>query len=242
MKKTLVISLCLLVAAAVFAPLAVQAQAAPAPAAPANAQLKIRYINMERIFQEYYKTLEKDNAFKAKKQSIDNNVKEEIKKLEALATEAKAARETSTKFALSQEERDKALSKARDLEMQAQRAEANLKDYAGNAGKGLQAEYISMRNEIVDYLIKFIKVYAKQDQIEMIIDVSGMTANALPVIIAYDENKEITDLVIQTLNQGHEPFVKTELEKRRIANTPAAPAAPAKTDAPAAPAKADGVK
>jgi Skp family chaperone for outer membrane proteins len=239
MKKTLAISLCLMASAAIFAPLAVQAQAAPA--APATTQFKIRYINMERLFQEYYKTLEKDNQFKAKKQSIDDSVKQDIKKIEDLMTQAKAARETSTKFALSQDERDKALLAARELESQAQRAEASLKEYANNAGKGLQVEYVNMRNEIVDYLIKFIKDYAKLDGIEMVIDVSGMTANALPVIIAYDQTKEITDLIIQTLNQGHEDFVKAELERRKNTATGATPAA-GKGGAPAAPAKPDGQK
>lgn len=221
MKKLLALILCAVVSGSLFA---------------ANGD--IQYVNMETLFSRYYQTLEKDNAFKERKQRADKIIKLKVEQMQRLKEEGKQYLNEATNLGITKEKSDQLVAKARQCDADIRNLEAETQDFARSQGEALRKEYLDMRNGIVKELTDVIKEYRKVNKLEMVVDVSGMTTNGVPVIIGYDETKDITETLLGSLNKGKEKFVEEQLALRKkdqeaaeaaaAAPAPAAPAAPAK--------------
>lgn len=221
MKKFLALILCAAISVSLFA---------------ANGD--IQYVNMETLFGKYWQTLEKDNAFKERKLRADKIIKLKVEQMQRLKDEGKQYLNDSTNLGITKEKSDQLVAKARKCDSDIRNLESETQDFARSQGEELRKEYLNMRNGIVKELTDFIKGYRKENKLEMIVDVSGMTTNGVPVIIGYDETKDITEALLSHLNKGKEKFVEEQLAARKKDQE----AAEAAAAAPAAPAPAEAAK
>ena len=176
---------------------------------------EIKYVNMETLFGKFHKTIEKDNAFKEKKKRVDEIIKMKVDMMQRLRDEGKQYLEQSTNLGITKEKSSELVGKARSCDDSIRKIEAETQEIARNEGEKLKREYLGMRNEIVKELTDYIKEFRRKNNLDMVVDVSGMTTNGIPVIIAYDESKEITEGVLAELNKGFEKDVEKALMQRQ---------------------------
>ena len=168
------------------------------------AEPKIAVVDMEMIFKSYYKT--KINSAKFKKQAAtykeyaDNLANSQLK----LEEEFRALRDASQNIAFSETERESKRLAARDKYRQLEAKQNELQQYNREKSTKLKEQYDKMRKELLSEIRKNIAKYAKQQLYTMVLDASGKTMNNIPLIIYYQTEMDITDIIIARINKGAE--------------------------------------
>ena len=216
-----------ILAAAVATPAFAAAGDAPAtkPAPVAAIPGKIGYVDMEKLFQNYYKTFRDDAAFKKQKDLFTQFIADQGTKLELMKKQIREAREKSLNIAISDDARRQAARDADDREREAEAKERELRRPVQEKNDELGAKYMDLRNNIVKELMAYVSDFAARNRYELVLDSSGLTRNAIPAVIYYDKTKDVTDSLLTELNKGHEEEVKQALEADKKARAAAETAA-----------------
>ena len=165
---------------------------------------KIAVVDMEKIFKGYYKT--KINSAKFNKQAAtfkeyaDNLAKSQLK----LEEEFRTLRDASQNIALSETDRESKRLAARDKYRQLEAKQAELQQYDREKSTQLKEQYDNMRKELLMEIRKNIAKYAKQEGYTIVLDSSGNTMNDIPLIIYYQTEMDITDIILTMINKGAE--------------------------------------
>lgn len=165
---------------------------------------KTAYVDMSEVFKNYYKTAQYQKALKRQEDVYKEKAEEMGNKIKELKKKRNKLEDKSLNVALSEEARNQHKQEAQSVEQRYQAKQQQLRKYLENKQQALRKRYMDKRKNIVDEITEYIKSYADKNDIEVVFDVSGLTNNLLPVVIHYPESKEITQKVIEQLNEGHE--------------------------------------
>ena len=178
---------------------------------------EFRYIDMNKVFNEYYQTLTKDEAIKAKREKAQAEVAKRSSELARITKDIDSAKATLNNVT-DATMRTNYVDVIRDLQLSGAKKKAELDDYMKNEGAVLQKESADIRNELVKAISTELEKFAQtKPNVEAIIDVSGFSANLIPVVPYYDKKKDDTVEFLNVINKGHEADVKAMLEKRKAA-------------------------
>jgi outer membrane protein len=198
------------VAIAGFAALALGARAQPA--------VKILVVDMAKLYDTHYKTLEQN----AKIQSDDQKAQEEVEKMNkdgnALVEEYKTLNDQSNNPALSAEAKGKAQDAAQKKLESIQAKQREVQTFIQNTRNTLGQRLNTFRSLMLEEISKLAGEIAKRKGATLLLDKAGPTAIGISNLIYADPGFDITDEVMKEIN------------KDRPAN---APTAPAPTAAPA---------
>jgi len=188
-------------------------------ASPAQAQMKVGMVDMNKVFQEYYKTKEAEQRINeargAAKKEMDDRMDARTKTLEDINTLNKDMENKS----LSAQARDEKSKQRDDKIAEVRNLEREITEFKNTRERQLQEQAVRMRNGIVEEIMKIVNDRVKADGFDLVFDKSGSSLNGVPLILASKDSMEFTNDVITALN-------KTK--------PAAAAAAPAATPAPAA--------
>ena len=169
----------------------------------AAAELKVAVIDMEKVFNSYYKTkisaanLKKQaEVFKAYAQKLDES-------RQKLLDEFNTLRDESQNIALSKTEQESKRLQAQDKYRQVKEKEAELTQYNKTKYKQLNQERNEMRDALLKEIRDEINKQASLAGYSLILDKSGVTINNLPVVIFHNPSLDITDGIVSELNRGY---------------------------------------
>ncbi len=170
----------------------------------AFAQQTVRYVNMAKVFQGYYKTINSEQELKQQEEIYQERAKELAQEAEQLKQQRDTLQEQALNVALSENSRQKNRQQAREVDQMYNEKQRDLRQFLNEKQQELRKQYIDVRNTLSDELVTTVKGYAAQNKIDLILDISGMTNNMLPVVLHYSEAQEITDTILAEVNKGHE--------------------------------------
>ena len=191
--------------------------------------MNIRFVNMVRLFDEYYKTIEKSQVFQSHKAVIDTEATRQYQALQQNEAGRRNLISSSTSLSLTDNDRVAMQAKVRELESDFVRKREAFQQFVNGKNNDLKVTFANFRNEIVAELKVAIAEYAKTQKIDLILDQTGFSGNNVPVVAYFDAEKDVTDALLKDLNKGHEEDVKKALAARAEA---AKKAAEAKAAAP----------
>jgi outer membrane protein len=191
-------------------------------AAHAQPPLKIMVVDMAKLYDNHYKTLEQN----AKIQSDDQKAQEEVDKMNkegnALVEEYKSLNEQSNNPALTAEAKSKAQNEAqRTLEM-IQAKQREVQTFIQNTRNSLQQRLQTFRSLMLEEIGKVASDVAKRRGATMLVDKAGPSLIGVSNIVYSDPAYDITDEVMKEINKDRPPGAPTA---PAAGVTPAAPAA-----------------
>ena len=205
-----------LVATAVFAALALGAYAQPA--------VKILVVDMAKLYDTHYKTLEQN----AKIQADDAKAQEEVEKMNkegnALVEEYKTLNDQSNNPALSAEAKGKAQDAAQKKLEAIQGKQREVQTFIQNTRNSLGQRLQTFRSLMLEEISKLAAEVAKKRGATLLLDRAGPTAIGISNLIYVDGGFDITEDVMKEIN------------KDRPAGAPTAPAAAPAAGATSTPA------
>jgi outer membrane protein len=200
-----------LLAAATLAAFAAVASAQPA--------VKILVVDMAKLYDTHYKTVEQN----AKIQADDQKAQEEVEKMNkegnALVEEYKGLNDQSNNPALSTEAKAKAQETAQKKLEAIQAKQREVQTFIQNTRNSLSQRLNNFRGIMLEDISKAATEIAKRKGATLLMDKAGPTGIGISNLIYADSSYDITDEVMKEIN------------KDRPAGAASAPAA-----APAAPA------
>jgi outer membrane protein len=199
-----------LTAIGLFSAATLISQAQPAP--------KIATVDMEKLFNNDYRTIEQQAKLKEDEQSAQNQIDQIQKDINTLAAQFKEAQDQSNNPALSADAKAKATADA-----QAKYKEINDKNQEGqnlvNTVKNAFAARIqSFRTSTMDQISQVVVTVAKRHGANFVIDKSGQNSLGVSPFLYTDPAYDITDEVMAEISKNRPPS--------SAAPAPAADAAP----------------
>jgi Skp family chaperone for outer membrane proteins len=167
------------------------------------------YINMSEVFESYYKTKRAEASLRKQEAVYQERADASVEELKELKERFDKLRAEAQSVALSDEAKQRKAEDAQAVGLQLRDKEQDLKQYMAEKKREMQGDYMKSRNAIVEEIVAVVRNYSEQQGYDTVLDVSGMSQNMLPVILKHPEDREITEVIVQKLNRGHED----ELEK-----------------------------
>ena len=175
------------------------AAVAASVASTGAAELKIATVDLDKVFTAHPKT----QAAEAELKTAESGVQEEMDKIvaegRALQEEVAKLREAAKNPLLTEEarlqKRDQAeekLAELQDFELRARRTqETKLKQ--------MREKVLKSRQAIVDELMAAVNHFAEAGGYDLVLDRSGMTMNAVPMVAYSSPALDVTDKLIEYL-------------------------------------------
>jgi outer membrane protein len=182
-----------LVALAAFGAFALVASAQPA--------IKLAIVDMAKLYDSHYKTVEQN----AKIQSDDQKATEEVDKMNkegnALVEEYKALSEAANNPALTN---DAKVAKQQDAQKKLeaiQRKQQEIQQFIGNTRQILNQRFQTFKNVMLEEISKVAGDVAKRKGANLVIDKSGPSFFGISNVIYADAAFDITDDVMKEINK-----------------------------------------
>ena len=167
----------------------------------ANAQVKIGIVDMNRVFSEYYKTKDAQTKYSDAEKAANDDLNGRVETLKKNMQEINTLSAAAQKEGLTKEEVD---AKKKELEPKVADARAldrEIADYRTSKQKSLQDQFLRMRKDIVDDIMKTVNELVKAKAYDIVFDKSGLSAGAVPVVLYSRDDLDFSSAVISALNK-----------------------------------------
>jgi len=162
----------------------------------------IAFINMERVFDEYYKTRAANLQFKARGEELDSKRKELLSKVKAVKAEFDKLNAESRDKSLNDNARAKKKEAAEDKLSEAREAEEKLLEFDKSSKKEIAEQMRQMQQQIVGEIRGVIQSYSVEHKIDIVFDNSGKTLNNVEAVMYFDKNMDITEPILTIMNKN----------------------------------------
>ncbi len=166
----------------------------------AQAQVKLGILDMNRVFTEYYKTKDAEKKLNdqraAAKKEFDDRVetlKTKMETINKLNAEIEAPE-------LSQDAKDAKLKEREELVAEARNLDREVNDFKGTRERQLQEQFIRMRKDIIDDIMKIVNTQITDAGYDLVLDKSGLSAGQIPVVVYSRDDSDFSTEIIEKLN------------------------------------------
>lgn len=178
------------------------------------ADQKIAVVDMEKLFQGYYKTKLADAEIKRQAEVFKEYSDKLNDSLVKLQDEFKELRDSSQNIALSEAERENKRISAQDKYRQMKEKEAEVKQYNSEKQNLLKDMYEQKRNALLKEISDTIKKQCLTQGITLVLDSSGKTLNNITSVVYTLPDMDMTEPVLKEINKAVEDKKPEEKEKK----------------------------
>lgn len=164
----------------------------------------VAYINMETVFNEYYKTVNENIRFEEIRQNFVTNFDVLRDEFENTRKEYAQAVADAQNDLLSDGAKATATQKARALQERLDQKNEEIIQYRQQAMAEIENNQQAATQAILEDLQALLTKYASDNGIDLVYEVSGKSLNRVPMLLVYPKDKEMTKAFIKVCNAGHE--------------------------------------
>jgi Skp family chaperone for outer membrane proteins len=167
--------------------------------------MKIGILDMNAVFTQYHRTKDAEaklnDARAAAKTELDGRLEtlkkamDEINKLNVDLEKPELSKDAKAK---SSKARDQKVAEARNLDRE-------IAEFRGTRERQLQEQFIRMRKDIIDDIMKIVNEQIKTADYDIVLDKSGMSMGQVPVVIYSRDTLDFSKAIIEALNKGAKP-------------------------------------
>jgi len=172
-------------------------------AAAASAQtagLKIALVDLQKCFNDYYKTEEAKGRINEQGSGYQKEFNDRMEDYKKLVDQINGLREGEKDPSLSEAARKERQDRLKEKIQEAQTRERELNDFRNTSSRLLQDQQMRMRKTIVDEINKKVEEFSK-GKYNLVLDKSGQTLNGTSSLVYTEGVTDITDEIIKSLNK-----------------------------------------
>ena len=188
------------------------------------AEQRLVFVNMDRIFNEFYKTKLADAQLKEQAAQVMEERKKLGADFEKLQQEFNKLRDDAQNTALNEDVRAQRRTAAEEKLVEVRDFQAKITRFDDTRRKQMEDQSRRMRKRIVDEIRETIQTYARNQMYSAVLDTSGQTLNGIETVLYMEPRLDMTSEIINVLNQGRptDTTVKPEDKSKAATNAPAA--------------------
>lgn len=169
--------------------------------ASVHAEMKIGIVDMNYIFSEYYKTKDAQAQYTASEVVANKEFNERVNLLKKGMDEIKAIETNLEKTDLSKETREAKIKEHDEKLAKVRALDREVADFRSAKEKKLQDQFLGMRKDIIDEIMKVVNEQTKTRGYDLVLDKSGLSAGAVPVVLYSRSDFDISHEVVAILNK-----------------------------------------
>ena len=166
------------------------------------AEQSVVFVNLDRAFNEFYKTKLADTQLKQQADEFNAERKKLVTDYEKIQKDFNAIRDEAQNTALSDDVRTEKRNVAEEKLVELRDYESRIRRFDDSRRKQLDDQSRRMRKRIVEEIQQIVKDYAKTHGYQAVIDSSGQSLNGVEMILYTDAKIDITDAILDLLNKG----------------------------------------
>ena len=164
--------------------------------------LKVGTVDMKRVFENYYKTKDAEQRINEARNQAKKELDEKMEGYKKATDDVHKLDEDLNRPELSKQTKDER-SKTRDEKIgDLRNQEREIREFQTNREKQLQEQTMRMRAGIVDEINTVVTARVKSDQFDLVLDRSGQSLNAVPIVLYARDSYDFTTDVITALNKN----------------------------------------
>jgi Skp family chaperone for outer membrane proteins len=165
-----------------------------------GADLKLGFVDLKKLFDKYYKTVQSSTAMKSEAEEMEKEQKEMIDSANRRRDEWQKLLDKANDQAISAEERDRNKRAAEEKLIELKSADDEIKRFDKMAQTKLMEKQRVRRDAIVGEISAVVKAKAKGHGYSAVLDTSGESANIAPLVLYFNGDNDMTDEVLKDLN------------------------------------------
>jgi len=161
------------------------------------------FVNLDRVFNEYYKTKIADAQLKTQAEEFNAERKKLIEELEKMQSAINSIRLDAQNKALSEEVRAKKRALVEEKMFEIREQESKVKRFDELRGRQLEDQSRRMRRTLVEEIREQIKNFARDRGYSAVVDSSGQSLNGVESVLYVDPRSDVTEKLLELLNKGN---------------------------------------
>ncbi|GAB4175539.1 MAG: hypothetical protein Fur0032_15360 [Terrimicrobiaceae bacterium] len=171
-------------------------------ASPASAQVKLGIVDMNSVFSAYYKTKDAESKLNEARAAAKKELDDRLETLKKAMDEINKLNQEADKPELSKEGKEKA-AKTRDEKVQeARNLDREIAEFRGTRERQLQEQYMRMRKDIVEDIMKTVNDKVKAGGFDLVLDKSGLSMGQIPIVLYSRTDLDFSNEIISILNKN----------------------------------------
>ncbi len=174
-------------------------------AAPVFAQSdreRIVFVDMNKVFDEFYKTKLAEGQLKEQEAEYRDELKKMVDKFKELQESFRQAREESEDRVLSEEARNSRRADAEEKLVELREMEGKIRRFEETRRRQIADQMKRVRDKLVVEIKETLAGYAKKEGFIAVYETSGDNLNGVPNILYFEPSRDITAALIELLNTG----------------------------------------
>ncbi|MFZ0435959.1 MAG: OmpH family outer membrane protein [Chthoniobacterales bacterium] len=166
----------------------------------AEADVKIGTVDMNRVFSEYSKTKDAQAKYSDAEKAANDDLNNRVETLKKSMEEINRLNSEAQREGLSKEAQD---AKKKEIEPKvaaARNLDREIAEFRTAKQKSLQDQFLRMRKDIVDDIMKTVNDMVKERGFDIVFDKSGLSAGAIPVVLYSRDDLDFSNDVLSVLN------------------------------------------
>ena len=166
------------------------------------AELKIATVDLDKVFTAHPKTQAAEGELKKAEEGIQDEMDKMVAEGRALEEQVAKLREAAKNPLLTEDARLKKRNEAEEKLTELQEFQLRVRRTQETKLKQMREQVMKSRQGIVDELLVTVADFAKAEGYDLILDRSGMTMNAVPLVTFSKPELDVTDQLIEKLKAG----------------------------------------
>ncbi len=170
--------------------------------AQASSGPSVVYVDLDKVFEEFYKTKLADGQLKEQADQYREERTKMVDDFKQLQDDFKAARDEAQDTALSEEARNARRSAAEEKLVELRETENKIRRFEESRRRQLDEQTRRVRSKLVDEIKETVTKLARERGYTSVMDASGENLNGVPTVLYYEPKADITVELITLLNKG----------------------------------------
>ena len=171
----------------------------------AGAAQKILTVNMEKLFNSYYKTPQVENIIKKQAEIYQNYLNKKLESVREIDKKFRIELDKAQNVTKSAAERATAAKNAEKYSSEIRVIRTEMEAYSTEKRKEMANMSIKKRAELMQEISDCVRKAAIGLGADFVFDISGKTTHQIPALIYASPSSDITNDVLQILNKGNVP-------------------------------------
>lgn len=169
---------------------------------------KVAVVDMEKAFNNYYKTKIIQSFLEEQQNVYRTHLATMNRALEKLQMDYKVLLDAAQNLTLKESERQEKAKLAATKMVEVKQAETDIQQYFTEKARQFQQLEESKRKEVTDEIIAEVQRRSVIENADIVLDISGRTTSNISSVIYFKPNLDITDKVLEELNRGNQEAQK----------------------------------
>ena len=167
----------------------------------ATAELKIAIVDLEKVFNSYYKTEEAQGRLKEQENNYKQELTDRQESYQKLVEQHRELKEAADDPSLADTARSDKETRLKDKEQEIMSSRNKIQEFLQTTRKLNMDQTQRLRTDILKEMDDAIKVFVK-GKYNLVLDSTGKTLSGAPTIIYSEGVTDITDKIITELNKS----------------------------------------